>query len=235
VKVNSPQKRLDSFWGEVDKKHARIIQQLMKGKRALDVGCGYGSTVAEISRGRVDCVGIDTDEMSIRVAKERFPLLNYLVCGAESLPFEDGYFDVIILRDALHHVFRESDFERVMKEIARVSKSDAQIIFFDPNVNFLLRAMRRISFHRDAECDYETAVKILGVYNYKIVHSSFNTIFSLPLSGGYVGVNFVPNSKVIYAVLLYTEGILERVITWMGIGRYLCLRYVLVGTKYGSE
>ena len=219
------------FWGKVDQKHIQIIEKFINGKTILDMGCGYGTTTAQITSLGHTCTGIDYDQSAIDSAIERFPGCDFQFANAEALPFKDETFDVIILRDALHHFYGEANFDKVKSEILRVSKKQARIIFFDPNVNFLLRTMRKISFHKDEECDFETAKKIMKELNCKIIHSRFNTVYSLSLSGGYVGVNFVPNVGFIHSMILSSENLFEKIINKLRLGRHLCWRYILVGDR----
>jgi len=231
MKINNPEKRLEQFWGKVDKKHISHINEYLIGNKVLDMGCGYGTTTAQISKLNYNCVGIDYVESVINSAKNRFPNCDFQVADAEDLPFENNMFDVVILRDALHHFYCEANFEKVKSEILRVSKPNSRIIIFDPNVSFLLKTMRKISAHDDEECDYETANDIIKGLNFKIIHSSFNTLYSLPLSGGYVGLNFVPNFNFLHKSILFSEKLFEKIINKIGLGRQLSWRYIIVGER----
>ncbi len=229
MNISNPKKRLKRFWGKVDQKHIAEITKFLCGKTVLDMGCGYGTTTSKITELGYDCIGIDYDVNTVETAKNEFPHCKFLVANAEDLPFESNYFDVIILRDALHHFYGEANFKKVQSEILRVAKSTSRIIFFDPNINFVLKTMRKISSHDDEECDFETAKEVMNNFNYQIIHTGFNTVFSLPLSGGYVGINFVPEIKPIQNLILAMENIVEKIIIKTGGGRYLCWRYIIVG------
>jgi SAM-dependent methyltransferase len=231
MKIINPEKRLKQFWGAVDKKHVNHILTFVDGKKVLDMGCGYGTTTNYLKEKGIDAIGIDYDETAIKEAQTRFPRGNYLFANAENLPFEDKTFDVIILRDALHHFVGEADFEKVRSEILRISALGATMIFFDPNVNFLLKTMRKISRHDDEECDFETANRIMSDMNFTVIHKSFNTLFSLPLSGGYVGLNFVPDVPFLYKIILGAEEAVERVVNALGLGRTVAWRYIIVGKR----
>ncbi|MBZ0202799.1 MAG: class I SAM-dependent methyltransferase [Ignavibacteria bacterium] len=231
MKIENPEKRLNQFWGEVDKKHIQSIADYVTGNKILDMGCGLGTTTNYITNSVKECIGIDYDNELIDYCKTTYPNCKYLVADAEKLPFDDNSFDTIILRDALHHFFGEADFDKVKSEILRVAKSNARIIFFDPNVNFLLKTMRKLSSHVDEECNYETAIEIMNDMGFKIIHHSFNTVYSLPLSGGYVGINFIPSVKLFYKIVLRTENVYEWLINKLGLGRHLCWRYLIVGKR----
>ncbi len=231
MKVNNPEKRLNKFWGKVDLKHIKLISEQLSGKNILDIGCGYGTTTNEITKAGFKCIGIDSDLQVIEKASKKFPFCTYIEANAEKLPFEDNFFDTIILRDSLHHLYQEADFSIISTELSRVSKPKSKLIFFDPNVNSIVKFMRKVAFHKDAECDYKTAIKIMKSLNYKVTHVSFNTIYSLPLSGGYVGINLVPDLKIIHKTLLNFETFIEKLINKIGFGPYLCWRYLIVGEK----
>jgi len=231
MNIKNPDSRLQKFWGKVDLKHVTCIGSFVKGINVLDMGCGYGTTTNYLTKQNFNCIGIDYDLQTVEKAKKRFTNCNFLEANAEALPFENNYFDTIVLRDALHHFVGEADFDKVKKEILRVSKPNAIIIFFDPNVHFLLKTMRKLSNHIDEECKYEDAITIMDKLNCKVNHKSFNTIYSLPLSGGYVGINFVPNASFVHGFVLKTELFFEKIVNSLKLGRYLCWRYVIVGQR----
>ena len=180
MKIENPEKRLGKFFGKVDQKHIEIIASHVFGDKVLDLGAGYGTTTNYITQvlGK-ECVAIDLDDISIDVAKKINKDINYLKVNAEDLPFEDGHFDTLVLRDALHHFLGEANYDKVAAELFRVLRPGGRMIFFDPNVNFMLKTLRKISNHDDEECDYETALSLLHKDKYKIIHKSFNTIYSV--------------------------------------------------------
>lgn len=231
MKIKDPARRLESFWGRVDRKHVDIIQSFVNGAAVLDMGCGYGTTTHQLTQAGFQSVGIDYDPEVVAEAKRRWPSANFIEADAERLPFADASFDVIVMRDALHHLYREADFAKVRTEVLRVAKPRSRLIVFDPNVNFMLRTMRRIAAHKDEECDFETAKAILADLGYGMVHASFNTLFSLPLSGGYVGLELVPNIGWAHTFLLGAERLLEHPVNGLRLGRQLCWRYVVVGDR----
>ena len=145
MKIKNPSERLGKFWGKVDRKHVEIISKHVEGSRVLDLGAGYGTTSSYLQKKGYQVVAIDLDEEAMRVAKTLNEKINYLNANAESLPFEDNSFDALVLRDALHHFVGEADFAKVQRELNRLLKDDGVMIFFDPNINLLLKTMRKLS------------------------------------------------------------------------------------------
>jgi ubiquinone/menaquinone biosynthesis C-methylase UbiE len=228
MNIKNSQKRMQMFAGKVDQKHIQSIVEHINGKNVLDMGSGYGSTTAKIQAAGFNCIGIDYDQPTLDIAKSIYPECNFQYCNAEQLPFEDNSFDVIVMRDALHHFYQEADFNKVKAEILRVSTKNARIIVLDPNVSFMLKTMRKIMRHKDAECAFETAQAIMKDMGYNITYSRFHTLYSLPLSGGYVGINFVPNISILQSFILKSEKLAEKVVNGLRLGRQICWRYVIV-------
>jgi len=204
----------------------------IKPKRVLDLGSGMGSTSEKIRiKGNFDVVGVDFEASEVAIAKNLYPDIDFFVANAENLPFESESFDTIVLKDSLHHFYEEADFKKVSSEMFRVLKPGGRIVFFDPNVNFIIKFLRTKANHIDAECNFESALEVMKKMKLKIVHRSFNTIFSLPLSGGYVYKNYVPHNKFLYKFLIILEQLIEFPVNWFGLGRFICWRYLIVGQK----
>ncbi len=73
--------------------------------RVLDVGCGTGNYAAELSV-RCGCrvSGIDPSEGMLAIARGAAPWEAIQLGNAESLPFPDAAFDLVISTDVIHHV-----------------------------------------------------------------------------------------------------------------------------------
>ena len=112
-----------------DKRHAKLIERtadvalgaLPLPLRVLDVGCGYGDLLRQLSErvpNIIEIVGVDPDPEMLQEAHDYAGDVARLVhAGAESLPFADGHFDLIV---ALNTFNEWRDSRRAMAEIARV-------------------------------------------------------------------------------------------------------------------
>jgi 2-polyprenyl-3-methyl-5-hydroxy-6-metoxy-1,4-benzoquinol methylase len=114
-----------------------LVRRMMKGFEAtldgllerspprslLDVGCGEGVLVHRWAQRLPDArlVGIDLEERSIQAGWERHqaPNLEYRVMRAESLPFADREFDLVVAIEVLEHV---PDPEHTLSEMARCAR-----------------------------------------------------------------------------------------------------------------
>lgn len=69
------------------------LLQVEHGSRVVDVGCGGGTAVAELTALGSDAVGIDAAEEAVAFAREHHPGHRFEVGDALRLPFPDGSLD----------------------------------------------------------------------------------------------------------------------------------------------
>jgi ubiquinone/menaquinone biosynthesis C-methylase UbiE len=60
------------------------------GDVVVDVGCGSGRAVAELTHTGVHAIGVDLDPEMIEVARQRWPEAEFHVADATALPLDDG-------------------------------------------------------------------------------------------------------------------------------------------------
>lgn len=99
----------------------------------LDVGCGDGEKTFYISPYVQWSVGIDPDENLIKIAMNNYNShnLEFQVAQAESLPFSNSSFAVILYNQTLHHVPVEKQIE-ALKESRRVLQSKGKLLITEP-------------------------------------------------------------------------------------------------------
>ena len=104
-----------------------------KNIRALDIGCGSGFPLLELA-GRLgsgsEVYGLDPSGDAIEMLGTKIKLRGagnaFAIRGAgESMPFGDGYFELVISNNGLNNV---DDMEAVLKECHRVCKPGAQMV-----------------------------------------------------------------------------------------------------------
>lgn len=66
------------------------LLRLPSGAAVVDVGCGAGRAVAELTELGAGAVGLDVDQRMIDIARERWPRADFRVADAYELPLEDG-------------------------------------------------------------------------------------------------------------------------------------------------
>ena len=97
---------------------------LVSGMRVLDVGCGKGFLLYELTQvvPGLEVAGIDISQYGIEHAKEEVRP-NLKVGDARRLPFEDDSFDFVFSIATLHNL-KIFDLRSAISEIVRVSRGD---------------------------------------------------------------------------------------------------------------
>ena len=95
-------------------------------RKILEVGCGQGfNTFLRSKTKNNKVIGIDSSEVEIKVAKQRYPKVDFRVMSAEKLNFKNDSFDEVYAIEVLEHVDK---IKKVLKEISRVLKPGGKLI-----------------------------------------------------------------------------------------------------------
>ena len=91
-------------------------------KKILEIGCssGYYSEVFNKADFNFIYEGCDYSEEFIKLAKERYPSINFKVGDATNLDYKDNQFDIVIFGCCILHII---DYQTAIKEAARVAKN----------------------------------------------------------------------------------------------------------------
>jgi SAM-dependent methyltransferase len=90
------------------------------GQRALDVGCGAGALTAALAStlGGPAVTALDPSESFVAAVSERCPGVDVRLGTAESIPFGDGTFDLVLAQLVVHFM---TDPVGGLQEMARVA------------------------------------------------------------------------------------------------------------------
>lgn len=114
--------------------HAYKLIGELKGKKVLEIGCGYGSNLLRMVKDGACVTGIDISAVRVNEAlsiikRENIQMnANAIKMNAEVLEFPDGFFDVIFGSAILHHL----DLDVALPEIKRVLKRGGKAVFIEP-------------------------------------------------------------------------------------------------------
>lgn len=111
------------------------IERLFEGRafeRALDVGCGEGRFCRRLRHHfQIPSVtGIDPTEPLLTIARSRDPDGDYRLASAESLPFPDDEFDLVVSYFTLIDI---ADIETAIGELARVTAPGGSVVIANLN------------------------------------------------------------------------------------------------------
>lgn len=101
----------------------------LKGKKVLDLGCGYGwHCKYSVECGADSVLGIDISEKMIATAKERNndDRIRYQVCGLDHYEYPDNRYDFVISNLVLHYV---ENLDDIYQKVYKTLKPDGIFLF----------------------------------------------------------------------------------------------------------
>lgn len=107
---------------------SRICQIATLGKNmaVLDVGCGFGGTIANINSrfSPIKLVGLNIDPRQLQIARQQViaqPLnsVEFIEGDACQLPFDDESFDVVLAIESIFHFSNRANFFQQAKRVLR--------------------------------------------------------------------------------------------------------------------
>jgi ubiquinone/menaquinone biosynthesis C-methylase UbiE len=124
---------------EVRRDLARVLGELPRISRALDVACGTGYAAVGLAAAGIaaEVHGCDLSagmlERAASNAKRAGVEVSFALCDGERLPYTDGVFDLVVARGALHHL---PDPVEALREIRRVlAPGGAAVVLAEPTPN----------------------------------------------------------------------------------------------------
>jgi len=117
-------------------KIARFVRGTIgRGRRVLEIGCGFGRTALEVGRGQSEMFGVDASQVGIDAARQAAagrPECGFAVMDAGDLRFPDGRFDAAYSIDVVEHLHPD-DVGRHLAEVHRVLRSGGIYIVKTPS------------------------------------------------------------------------------------------------------
>jgi ubiquinone/menaquinone biosynthesis C-methylase UbiE len=106
----------------------------LAGRRVLDVGCGYGSWLADLETlgaERERLAGIDLFAERVEQARARLPGADIRQGDAAELPFEKASFDLVLQSMMFSSILDPSVQRRAAAEMSRVLAPGGVILWYD--------------------------------------------------------------------------------------------------------
>lgn len=109
-------------------------------ERVLDLGCGTGMFLSELSSRAKFVVGVDASMEMLRIAKGRAGKAVLVQADADALPFADGSFDAVVSVTLLQNM---PDPAATVREVARVLRSGGVAILTVLKHRYLLEKLEK--------------------------------------------------------------------------------------------
>ncbi|MCX6357440.1 MAG: class I SAM-dependent methyltransferase [Candidatus Aureabacteria bacterium] len=155
--------------------YAAEVMGRLKGRRVLDLGCGWGEDAVWFAEQGAYTVGVDVSPKMLFLArglasrKRVGESVLFLRAAAESLPFGSESFDVVFGRGTLHHV----DLSGTLSEIYRILKPGGITVFSEPLAdNPILGVYRK--FNRSIRTPMEKPIRYRDLARIGAAFDSFD-------------------------------------------------------------
>jgi SAM-dependent methyltransferase len=150
------------FWPVLGRMYRRRIElclgQCKGGRRVLEVGFGSGVTFLNLNQMYQEIHGLDLNA-SVEQVSDLFNKKNiqtHLLNGSVlSVPYEDNYFDTVLLISILEHL-KPSGLGQAFKEIKRVLKPGGQVVYGVPIERAFMVFMFRLLGYNIREHHFST-------------------------------------------------------------------------------
>jgi len=144
---NFPQMKLNFlarfYLGFVKRSIKKILKNIPKDSKVLDVGCGTGRSMLWYKKmGFKNIEGIDTSETAIQFCHKELNLKVYYM-DAFDTNFEDQEIDLIHSEGLIEH-FAKINLQEYVKEMCRISKK--YVLLVQPNRKSLYRKLADIYY-----------------------------------------------------------------------------------------
>ena len=113
----------------------KILEQVFKDCRVLELGCGVGGLSLEMARNGAIVDAHDVSRENIKIARDYLNSqknisgeINYFCSDANKIILQKDHYDLVVCWEALHH-FKE--IEHVINEIKKSLKNNGKFIFFE--------------------------------------------------------------------------------------------------------
>jgi SAM-dependent methyltransferase len=152
----------------------RHLPEAPADRRIVDIGCGTGTMLQQLSRYGV-AQGADGDPEAIRFCAER-GIQDVQLIRLPALPFADAEFDLVTLLDVLEHV--DEDLE-TLQSIHRVLKPGGTLLVAVPAFRFLWGRQDEISLHKRRYVAHEIR-ELLDRAGFEVIQLSYFNTFLFP-------------------------------------------------------
>ncbi|HEY6187714.1 MAG TPA: class I SAM-dependent methyltransferase [Pyrinomonadaceae bacterium] len=110
-----------------------LVPSVPAGGRVLDLCCGTGYTVAELSRRGFEVTGLDISKGMLRHARRNVPAARFILADARSFELPPVYLAVVSTFDSLNHIMTLDELMRVFRNV-RQALAPGGLFLFDMNM-----------------------------------------------------------------------------------------------------
>jgi SAM-dependent methyltransferase len=120
----------ENYWFRRHEVAYEYAQDLVRGRRVLEVGCGEGYGTARLASVTSGIVGVDYDALTVAHAAKRYPQARFVRANLAALPVRSGAVDAVVTLQVIEHVWNHPEFVR---ECVRALRPGGLLLVTTPN------------------------------------------------------------------------------------------------------
>jgi ubiquinone/menaquinone biosynthesis C-methylase UbiE len=165
----------NKYYYDNQEKYFRFL--VTEGLSILELGCGTGDLLNALKPKRG--VGIDFSSEMVRIAKERYPNLEFRMADIEELEAWDETFDVLILSDVVGHLM---DIEETFRILHVFCQPDTRIIisyynfFWEPFLKMGEVLGLKMPQHHQNWLSFNDICNLLSLAHFQVVKLEFRLL-----------------------------------------------------------
>ena len=144
-----------SFWHQKRFVEMETMMATDSTSVILDYGCASGSFLGSFRKPYASAVGVDIAKTQIDLANEKYgsSRLRFVASDFESMAFQEGSFDFIVVSEVIEHISYQGSREMLVK-FGDLLKPKGQLILSTPNYHSLWPLIE-LFVNRFSEVDYD--------------------------------------------------------------------------------
>jgi len=107
----------------------KLLCRYVKGRKALDYGCGAGRSTRYLKALDFEVTGVDISDDMLSQARQNDPSGQYIDIRSGQLPFPESCFDLIFSSFVFLEVPSLAEIEKILAEMKRVLKRNGFVVF----------------------------------------------------------------------------------------------------------
>jgi ubiquinone/menaquinone biosynthesis C-methylase UbiE len=141
----------------------RFAQPLVKGRLALDLGCGTGYGAAILAESARQVLGLDISKESVAFARGKYvaPNVEFFVSDCNHLAVRSGSIDTVVCMEVIEHL---PDQETLMEEVCRVLRPEGILVISTPNRIYYTEERNEVNPFHVREFDFPEFSAFLKSY-----------------------------------------------------------------------
>ena len=209
----------------------------LNGKDLIEFGCGVFPSCIGLNNELMpkSYIATDTSKKILNAAKKNDNRPIYKIIDLEKKIVGKKKYDIIVLKGVLHHT---KNPEKILLKLKDILRPNGIIIISEPNLSSLignfLKWFLEFFFKKNLEdspygqYNFSKISKSVKKANLKIHRKWYTSLILIIFTGDYGRVKFLPDSRLLFGILILFENIFYKIFSFLKIDKFLNFKLNLI-------